>query len=185
MTREVVVGQQVDKEKEAKEKTKRLVITLVAIGILIFGCIASCLVFGVLAPDAPVVAPTPTRGRGGEGGGPGEVVEPTPVPTPAYLTVARIEQERKALTDIQKEQYDQGILGEVIQFHGQVVEVSEDGKVSIDEGAAFTSVQLSGIPRDVVMTFTKGHLIEGMGTVADVDTFLILMIEIQVTSWNR
>lgn len=179
MTHEVVVGQQVDKEKEAKEKTKRLVITLVAIGILIFGCIASCLAFVVLVPD---VEPTPTRAV--RVSTPVDVDEPTPFSTPAYLTVARIEQERKALTDIQKEQYDQGILGEVIQFRGQVVEVSEDGKVSIDEGAAFTSVQLSGIPRDVAMTFNKGHLIEGMGTVADVDTFLILMIEIQVTSWN-
>ena len=37
MAHEVIVGQQVDKEKEAKEKTKRLVITLGAIGILIFG----------------------------------------------------------------------------------------------------------------------------------------------------
>lgn len=109
----------------------------------------------------------------------------TPLPVPSYLTVARIEQEREALTDLQQVQYDQSILGEVIQFHGQVTEVSEDGSVLIDEGGFFTIVTLLDIPADVTITWHKGHLVEGMGTVADVDTFLGLMIEIQVTSWNN
>lgn len=175
----MVIQHQVDKEQEAKEKTKRLVIVLVAVGVLIFGCIASCLVFGALAPDEPV-ASGPTRVPTPE-----EIEGPTPFPAPTYLTVAHIEQERENLTDIQKEQYDQSILGETIQFHGQVIEVYEDGDVAIDDGGAFTSVRLLGIPKDVAITFNKGHLIEGMGTIADIDTFLILMIEIQVTSWNN
>jgi len=169
--------------KEAADrvaKTKRRKYTLIIGGIVTLACIGSCLaclITGSSTPDKPTA---PTRDTA-----PVEVVEPTPFPTPAYLTVDAIEQERRALTDIQKEQYDQDILGEVIQFRGQVLEVNENGSVLIDEGGFFAVVKLLGIPKDVAITLQKDQLIEGMGTVADVYTFLGLVLEIQVTSWNN
>ena len=146
------------------------------LAVAVLSCLSSICMSTAL-PEAPAV---PTRASA-----PGKVAEPTSFPTPAYLTVARIEQERKDLTDIQKEQYDQNVLGEVIQFKGRVLDVHEDGDVLLDEGGLFTLVRLLGIPKDAAITLQKDQLIEGMGTVAEVGSFLGLTIEIQVTSWNN
>lgn len=167
--------------KEAIErvaKAKRRKYTLIIGGVVTLACIGSCLACLFMGNSTPDKLVGPTRAAV-------STVEPTLFPTPAYLTVAAFEQERSALTDIQKEQYDQDILGKNIQFCGQVVDVYEDGSISIDEGGFFTTVKLLGIPKNVAITLQKGQLIEGMGTVADVDTLLILVLEIQVTSWNN
>lgn len=184
-----------EQKKKKKKKTVKQLLKILATlvgAILLFGC---GMIVGVMSTaPAPqrVVAPAeiyvpaliPT-----EVNTTNEAAIPVPtatlIPTPTYLTVATIEQERGALTDIQKGQYDQDVLGKVIQFHGQVTEVTETGHVLTDEGGLFTVVCLLGIPRDSAVTLAKGQTISGMGTVAEVATFLGLRIEIQVTSWNN
>ncbi len=165
-------------EMQKAKRRKRWFITLGRVlAVIVFSCLG-CLFMSTLASEEVTTSTS--------SGAPiaGVRVAPTPFPTPAYLTVARIEQERKALTDIQKEQYDQDILGEVIQFKGQVIEVYEDGRVSIGGGGFFTVITLLGIPKDAAITLQKDQLIEGEGTVVGVDTFLLLTIEIQVTYWG-
>lgn len=169
---EMAAKEATEKAAKAKKQKTTLIICGVVLLIAVICCCGPSLV-GTLSSDTPK-ARTPE-----------EVIGPTPFPTLACLTVARIEQERGALTDLQKEQYDQSILGEVIKFHGQISEVNEDGSVFIDEGGFFTMVRLLGIPKDEAIALHKGHLISGMGTVVDVDTLLLLTIEVQVTSWNN
>ena len=175
-----------------RKKVFRIVAVVLAVAIIC--CLASAAAFVFMpiptmetaATEASVPVPTSVPEAEASPTPTGiPIPTQTPVPAPVHLTVATFEQERSALTDIQKEQYDQDVLGEVIQFRGQVTEVSTDGGVYTDEGGLFTLVKLLGIPKDVAITLQKDQLIEGMGTVVDVDTFLILTIEIQVTSWNN
>jgi len=78
MTHEVTIGQQVDREKEAKEKTKRLIICIVAVNILVFGCLTSCLVFTTIGSNEAKVTSTPAQS--------GQTAVPTGVYVPRVVT---------------------------------------------------------------------------------------------------
>jgi len=136
----------------------------------------------IIQPTLPIVTSTPEP----------EVI-PTPIatliPTPTCLTPGEIGLYRDGLTDLQRAQYDQDILGEIIQFKGQVEEVAENGTVLLqDNSPGVDFIRLKNIPLDVAMSLEKGQYLEGAGTITDVsDVFfgLLVRIEIQVMSWSN
>jgi hypothetical protein len=81
---------QTDKKKEAKRKIKRLITILAIGGILIFGCVAGCIVFSVLTPDATPIPETPTATA---------THIPTPTPT-ATSTLTLIPQPSSTTTPV-------------------------------------------------------------------------------------
>ncbi len=165
-------------EAHAARKRKRQIIAIsIVVSSIVLFCLG-CMLLGAITsnePAAPALSSTAVHE---------ETVGPTPIPIPEHITIATIENERNALTDLQKELYDQALLGKTLQFQGQVQEVYEDGEVLIDEGGFFTVVRLLGIPYDTAATLQKGRLIKGVGTVVDVNTIIGLTVEVQVVSWE-
>ncbi len=135
------------------------------------------LILAVLACCPPTTPATPAQTQ-----------EPTntpggPTSTPAPLTYKDIEQTKKDLTDLQWESYAREIIGERIQFAGDVIEVYDDGRVQITEGDGLLSVCiLYEVPLDVAATLNKDQFVQGEGTIRDVNTDLGLAVWINVES---
>lgn len=163
---------------------------LFALGVTFGCCLGGALVGGPASVAQEVTAPAPTLAPTTE------APVPTSAPTwsqedepavvaPVIMTVEVLERERGKLTDLQKAQYDQEILGESITFDGKVSDVYENGRITINDGQGFfTLVTLVGLPQDVLLSINKGDFLQGMGTIIEVSDFLILSIELQVTSLN-
>lgn len=174
--------------EKAKRNKKLWTIVLLVLGASFFCCCGVILARQGASPDgtpaaiAPAeevtVMPTPSRTSV-----PTAVPTTIPTATPLWKTVADIERERAALTDLQRDAYDQAVLGEVIKFEGQVIEVHSDGDVQIDDGQRFgTVVILHGIPQEIAIGLDKDQLVSGMGLVVECSSFLGLHLEIEVTS---
>lgn len=125
----------------------------------------------------------------GEGGAPADVptkvLDPdvsTAVPLPP-VTLAEIEENHAAMTDLRWKDYRKEVTGRQIVFEGKVGEVFKSGKVAIEGGELLTTCMLFGIPLDVAKTLTKDNVIEGSGTVKDATTFLLLVVEINVEEY--
>jgi hypothetical protein len=100
---------------------------------------------------------------------------------PGLLTVAEIERQKEGMTDLQWETYRQEIVGEPIAFAGEIVEVYDDGRVQIDEGARLTTYcMLYDIPLDVAVELRKDQFVQGQGTVQEIGTILGLSVDIAV-----
>ena len=119
-------------------------------------------------------------------------VMPTPTPAPTWMpsdsenpwkTVAQIETEIEGLTDLQREAYEDELVGQTVRFEGSVTEVYGDGEVLIDDGTSlWTTVRLTGLSHDTAMSIQQGSLLSGEGVVTDVSQVFGLSLEIQVTS---
>ena len=113
----------------------------------------------------------------------------TPVPTPSCLTPGDIEHQRNTLTDMQREAYEQEIVGATVCFRGQVSEVYPDGDITLDESSMnWNLARLQGVPYDVGITLHKDQFFEGTGTVTEVSNGFLglgMSIDIWVTSWGH
>lgn len=106
---------------------------------------------------------------------------PAASPTPDVLTVAAIEAEKKKLTDLQWETYRQELVGQLVRFGGEVIEVYDDGRVQIRDGKGILTVTiLYEIPLDVAAALSKDQMVRGAGRVREVDTTLGLAVWIDV-----
>jgi len=134
-------------------------------------------VIPTLTPEPTEVPLTPT---------PYPAPTPTLLPTATFLTVGAIKDQREELTDLQRELYDQNIIGEVVRFAGRVSEVYEDGSISIDDGSDRSIVvTLHGVPYDTALGIQKNQLVRGTGTVTELYWGLFgifFHVDLQVTS---
>lgn len=120
--------------------------------------------------EAPTVAPTPSEA-------PTEA--PTVIPTPVYIDTTKsyppanpnlyqqiLDNERN-MTDLQFKDYLNSIIGERIQLKAKVIEVREDGTVSLsgDAGGFFDKILLSGLPRDFLLQIEKYQVLEFDATI--------------------
>lgn len=149
--------------------------------VLCIGCLTLGLLADLPAPEVPVAVDEPTPAVPQATATPPSTPTPAPTPTPAMLTVRDIEVQRKQLTDLQWEPYAEGLVGEQIRFSGKVVEVYGDGRVQIDDGKGiFTVCILYGVPLDVAAGLSKDQVVEGQGTVREVDTTIGLSVRVDV-----
>ena len=119
-------------------------------------------------------------------------IMPTSTPAPTWMpsdaenpwkTVAQIESEIEGLTDLQREAYEDELIGQTVRFEGPVIEVYENREVSINDGTSlWTTVRLIGLSNDVAMSIQQGSLLSGEGVVKDAYQVFGLTLEIQVTS---
>jgi len=148
-------------------KKKNVIVAIAGVfAVLCLGCLAVTLLADTgRAPETTVAA----------------VNKATATPTPAMLTVEDIERKRKELTDLQWQTYAQEVVGKPIRFSGAVLEVRGDGRVQIRDGKGLlTVVVLYGVPLDVAAALGKGQMVEGAGTIREVDTTLTLAVRIDV-----
>lgn len=128
------------------------------------------------AAPQPTAAPVPTR-------------TPAPTSTPAPLTAGDIERHRNSLTNLQRDLYEQEVVGEIIWFKGQISEVLSNGDVLLDDSSmSWNLVRLQGIPLEVATALSKDQLFEGLGVVSEVSSGFLglgMSIDIWVTSWNN
>ena len=112
---------------------------------------------------------------------PSPTQKPSPtVDTSSMLTVRGINDRKRTLTELQWDTYRKALVGQKIQFAGEVIEVYKDGRVQIDDGPAFAVCVLYGIPHSVSITLTKDSYVKGYGVVREVGTFIGLYVYINI-----
>ena len=128
--------------------------------------------------DTPTATATTTKTST-----PTQTLIPTKTPIPP-LTCRDIQDAYKNMTDIQVENYISSNIGKPIEFSGRIAEVRTDGEVQItgnDCSNIMNIILLHKIPQDILLTLNKGDEIEGLGVLRRPDTFITLMINIDVT----
>lgn len=108
---------------------------------------------------------------------------PTATPTPEPFTCRNVERERSQLTDLQWEKYTVELVGTEIVFSGAVTEVYEDGRIQIKDNyckGLFTIVVLYGVDVNAALSFNKGDIVTGKGTIRETGNFISLYIHINV-----
>ena len=99
----------------------------------------------------------------------------TSIPTPTYLTARAIEIQRELLSKSQREQYDQDIVGEAIQFRGRVHKVYPNGDITLyDDSGSLRTVRLINVPHDTLIILERDTPIAGLGIIADVGPGFLL-----------
>ena len=87
---------------------------------------------------------------------------------------------KEKMTDIQFSEYLSGLIGQRLHLKATVNEVHEDGRVyfSAVDGGFFDTVYLSGIPRDILITLNKDHVVEFDATIKSFDDVLITVLNL-------
>lgn len=107
----------------------------------------------------------------------------TTTPTPVPIVCSDIEKARSDKTDLQWQDYQRELIGQRIQFAGEVLEVRSGGEIQISDSYCdgfFTYVVIYNVPLDFARTVNKDQFVQGFGTVKETYELLGLHIYINV-----
>lgn len=113
-------------------------------------------------------------------------IEPTQTPEPVYIDLSKayppvspslfkeMLDNKNNMTSLQFKDYLNTTVGKRMHMRAQVVEVRENGKVSLrgDAGGLFDTILLSGVPHDLLLQINKGQVLEFDATIREFEEFL-------------
>jgi hypothetical protein len=106
----------------------------------------------------------------------------TPIPSPTkdmslHLSLEEFVNHYDSLTDLQKKAYITSVIGKIVRWDGQVLDVNSNGDVTINiPGTLLSVVYLQGVPLDIAQSINKDSHISFTGTIEQVIDFLGLHI---------
>lgn len=159
---------------------KKVVNLLLGVGVIGICIIITCISLALI-PSPPVTSSVPTPASIGLNTSvPVDTADPT-------LTCQEIRENYESMTEFQFDSYSKSLIGKDIKFYGSVVEVYDGGDLQINGncGGWVDVISLYGVDQNFLMNLSKDSKVQGRGTVRNVEKFISLVIDIDVTSIQK
>ena len=110
-----------------------------------------------------------------------DMIDGEPGEEPDVYTCDYIYQRRRAMTELQWENYTEFLVGQRIAYQGEIKEVYDDGRIKVDACNGIIRddhLIVHGIPLDVALALSKGQVVSGEGTIREVQVMVFLSIHV-------
>jgi hypothetical protein len=121
-------------------------------------------------PSATATAETPTEANAGATGGEAATATETPQPVvpsgPLGLSFNQLMHQYADMTDLQKQQFAATLPGKMVDWTGQVYNITTEGVLVLDNPFGPGRVTVVGVPVEQAMKIDKGMLVDFTGMIA-------------------